>query len=75
MAVARDNPGVHVSLQELVLLQGQARGFAFLPRQPMHSILAGKHASRLRGRGRARIPPMASEAWWSIGRAARVLHD
>ena len=43
--------GVHVTLDELVRLQAQARGFAFLPRQPMHSILAGKHGSKLRGRG------------------------
>lgn len=26
-------------------------GFSLLPRQPVHSILAGKHASKLRGRG------------------------
>lgn len=29
----------------------RARGFSFLPRQPVHSLLAGRHASRLRGRG------------------------
>ena len=43
--------GVYVSLSELVALQHRARGFSFLPRQPVHSILAGRHASRLRGRG------------------------
>jgi uncharacterized protein (DUF58 family) len=43
--------GVYVSLAELVALQHRARGFSFLPRQPVHSILAGRHASRLRGRG------------------------
>jgi len=43
--------GVYVSLDYLIALQGQARGFSFLPRQPIHSILAGRHASRLRGRG------------------------
>jgi uncharacterized protein (DUF58 family) len=32
-------------------LQHKARGFSFLPRQPMHSLLSGKHASKLRGRG------------------------
>jgi len=32
-------------------LQHRARGFSFLPRQPIHSLLAGRHASRLRGRG------------------------
>lgn len=43
--------GVHVSLDSLLRLQVQASGFSFLPRQPIHSILAGRHASRLRGRG------------------------
>ena len=42
-----------ISLDELVLLQAKARGFSFLPRQPVHSLLAGRHASRLRGRGLA----------------------
>lgn len=40
-----------MSLEELVALQFQARGFSLLPRQPVHSLLAGRHASRLRGRG------------------------
>jgi len=44
-------PGVYVSLEELIALQFKARGFSFLPRQPIHSILAGRHASRVRGRG------------------------
>ena len=43
--------GVYVRLDELVALQYKARGFTFLPRQPIHSILAGRHASRMRGRG------------------------
>jgi uncharacterized protein (DUF58 family) len=42
---------VYVSLQKLVELGPQARGFAFLPRQPIRSVLAGRHGSRLRGRG------------------------
>jgi uncharacterized protein (DUF58 family) len=42
---------VHVALSELVRLKGHAEGFSFLPRQPVHSILAGRHGSRLRGRG------------------------
>ena len=29
----------------------RAQGFSFLPRQPVHSLLTGRHASRLRGRG------------------------
>jgi uncharacterized protein (DUF58 family) len=44
-------PGVYASLSELIGLQHKARGFSFLPRQPIHSLLAGQHASRLRGRG------------------------
>lgn len=43
--------GVYVSLEELVRLGLSAKGFSFLPRQPIHSILSGRHASRLRGRG------------------------
>lgn len=41
----------HADLNELVRLAAKAHGFSFLPRQPVHSILAGRHASRLRGRG------------------------
>jgi uncharacterized protein (DUF58 family) len=40
-----------VTLEELVRLQEHASGFSFLPRQPVHSILTGRHSSRLRGRG------------------------
>ncbi len=46
-----DTQGVYTSVQELVKLQYKARGFGFLPRQPVHSLLTGRHASRLRGRG------------------------
>ena len=44
-------PGVYVQLDELVRLQHKASGFSFLPRQPIHSVLSGRHASKLRGRG------------------------
>jgi len=44
-------PGVYADLGELTQLQFKARGFSFLPRQPVQSLLAGRHASRLRGRG------------------------
>ena len=44
---------VTISLEELLLLKADARGFSFLPRQPVHSLLSGRHASRLRGRGLA----------------------
>ncbi|EIM25376.1 DUF58 domain-containing protein [Microvirga lotononidis] len=40
-----------VTVDELLRLRHKARGFSFLPRQPVHSILTGPHASRLRGRG------------------------
>jgi uncharacterized protein (DUF58 family) len=44
---------VTITLDELIQLQADARGFSFLPRQPVHSLLSGRHASRLRGRGLA----------------------
>jgi uncharacterized protein (DUF58 family) len=47
---ARDNR-VAVSLAHLRALEFKARGFSFLPRQPVRSILSGRHSSRLRGRG------------------------
>lgn len=49
----RDASGVRVyaELDELMRLRYKASGFSFLPRQPIHSILSGRHASRLRGRG------------------------
>lgn len=50
-AAAGASTGVFTSLEELVRLRYRARGFSFLPRQPIHSLLAGRHASRLRGRG------------------------
>lgn len=46
-----ENSGVYVHLDDLVRLQHKASGFSFLPRQPVHSILSGRHASKLRGRG------------------------
>ena len=47
------NPRITVTLDELIRTKADARGFSFLPRQPVHSLLAGRHASRLRGRGLA----------------------
>jgi len=41
----------YVSLDDLLRLRHRAKGFSFLPKQPVHSLLAGRHASRLRGRG------------------------
>jgi uncharacterized protein (DUF58 family) len=42
---------VSISLDDLIRLRADARGFSLLPRQPVGSLLAGRHASRLRGRG------------------------
>ncbi|TWT81383.1 hypothetical protein CA13_28350 [Planctomycetes bacterium CA13] len=42
---------VHTSLKELVRLQFEANDFSLLPRQPVDSLLSGRHASRVRGRG------------------------
>ncbi|MFJ5254961.1 DUF58 domain-containing protein [Pseudomonas sp. NPDC088414] len=42
---------VYVSLAQLMALEFKARDLSLLARQPQGSILAGKHASRLRGRG------------------------
>lgn len=47
----RNASGVYVTLDALIALQYKARGFSFLPRQPIHSLLSGRHASRMRGRG------------------------
>lgn len=44
-------PGVYASLDELARLEHKASGFSFLPRQPVHSLLTGRHVSRVRGRG------------------------
>ncbi|BDL37513.1 DUF58 domain-containing protein [Methylorubrum sp. GM97] len=41
----------YVDLAGLMRLKHRATGFSFLPRQPVHSLLYGRHASRLRGRG------------------------
>ena len=42
---------VHVSVHQLMRLKHEARGFSFLPKQPINSLLSGRHASRVRGRG------------------------
>lgn len=46
-------PGAYVSVAELAALEHAARDFSFLPRQPVHSLLSGRRASRVRGRGLA----------------------
>lgn len=42
---------IHVSLTRLSALRYQARGFSFLPKQPVNSLLAGRKRSAIRGRG------------------------
>lgn len=54
MRTASDPEGrarAYVELADLTRLKHKASGFSFLPRQPVHSLLYGRHASRLRGRG------------------------
>ena len=42
---------VYTSLAHLVRMSHKASGFSFLPRQPLHSLLSGRHAAKVRGRG------------------------
>jgi uncharacterized protein (DUF58 family) len=42
---------VYTSLHALVRLRYTAKGFNYLPRQPVRSLLSGRKRSRLRGRG------------------------
>jgi uncharacterized protein (DUF58 family) len=53
MAAEKTYPqNIFVSLKDLLRMDGHARGFSFLARkQKVRSILGGKHASKLRGRG------------------------
>jgi len=44
-------PGVYADLGDLIRLRFSSRGISLLPAQPLASVLAGRHASRLRGRG------------------------
>ncbi len=43
--------GVYITAGELARLEHGARGLSFLPRRPNHSLLSGRHDSRIRGRG------------------------
>ncbi len=43
--------GVYTSLADLSKLEFKTQGFSFLPKQPINSLLSGRHASLLRGRG------------------------
>jgi len=43
--------GAYTNLDDLIRVRFKARDFSFLPHQPVSSILSGRYASRLRGRG------------------------
>ncbi|MEA1919565.1 MAG: DUF58 domain-containing protein [Campylobacterota bacterium] len=45
------NEKVSVTLNSLIKVGQNAKGFSYLPRGGVRSILSGKHASKLRGRG------------------------
>ncbi len=45
------DPRIHADLNHLRGLEGRAKALSLLPRQPAGSVLHGRHASRLRGRG------------------------
>lgn len=49
--ISKEAEGVYVTLNELLKFGYVAKGFSFLPSQPVHSILSGRHGSRMRGRG------------------------
>lgn len=44
-------PGAYANLDDLIRIRFRARDFSFRPRQPVESVLSGRYASRLRGRG------------------------
>src|SRR5215510_13575283 len=74
--------GVYVDLEGLVALRHRARGFSFLPRQPIQSLLAGRHASRLRGRGlnfeeirRYQIGDDVRQIDWKVTARTRKTHS
>ena len=41
----------YIELADLLQARFRAQGFSYLPKQPVHSLLAGPRASKLRGRG------------------------
>lgn len=45
--------GAYASAHYLASLKHAAYDFSFLPHQPIHSLLSGRHGSRVRGRGLA----------------------
>jgi len=51
MTAQASTDGIYLTLHDMDRLRGSARGFSFLPHQPSGSVLAGPHATSLRGRG------------------------
>jgi uncharacterized protein (DUF58 family) len=51
MGDAHSSEDIYTNLQALVRLRYSARGFSYLPKQPVRSLLSGRKRSRLRGRG------------------------
>lgn len=51
MAEHPADPRIAPDLRSLLRLEHQARGFSFLYRQPIQSLLSGRRAGRMRGRG------------------------
>jgi len=45
------NHNIYADIDALRRLQYLAKGFSFLPSQPVNSVLSGKYVSKLRGRG------------------------
>ena len=41
-------PGVYIDLDDLLALEHRGRRVSFLPKQPVHSLLSGRYASRMR---------------------------
>lgn len=50
-SIKTNDSNIYVNIDALRKLQFFAKGFNFLPNQPVNSVLSGKNASRLRGRG------------------------
>jgi uncharacterized protein (DUF58 family) len=50
-AAERMPAGAYTNLDDLIKIQFKARDFSFLPHHPVSSVLSGRYASRLRGRG------------------------
>ena len=72
-------PGVYVDLDELIALEHRGGRVSFLPHQPVRSLLSGRFASRMRGRGlnfdRREFNDFCAEAVEQRGeRAGRALH-